>query len=80
MIIITTQLRGVINGKDRQLHKFADTLLVVNPISIRALCVQMDFIRTFETTTKFNNKNHVLSRLSKILFHRRLWYFSTTKI
>ena len=59
MIIITTQLRGVINGKDRQLHKFADTLLVVNPISIRALCVQMDFIRTFETTTKFNNKNHV---------------------
>ena len=93
-----------------------------------ALCVQMDFMRTFEANTKCNNINYVWSHfyqilvvlkyhrrlwnsifdadisrriiilikakytplmwvfmhlkmsVSKILFHRRLWYFRTTKI
>ena len=88
-----------------------------------ALCVQMDFTWTFETTTKCNNINHVWSHfynilvvlkyyrhtwanidtdisrcikvvflaslgifmllqmsVSKILAHRHLWYFKTTKI
>ena len=41
------------------------------------LCVQMDFMRTFETTTMCNNKNHVWSHFYKIWvvlkYHRRLW-------
>ena len=93
-----------------------------------ALCVQMDFTRTFDANTKCNNINYVWSHfyqilvvlkhhrrlwnnifdtdisrsinipkiakytplmlvfmhlkmsVSKILFHRRLWYFRTTKI
>ena len=47
------------------------------PHTTRALCVQMDFTRTFETTTKCNNINHVWSHFYKILvvlkYHRRLW-------
>ena len=42
-----------------------------------APCVQMDFMRTFETTTKCNNINHVWNHFYKILvvlkYHRRLW-------
>ena len=42
-----------------------------------ALCVQMDFTRTFETTPKCNNINHVWSHFYKILvvlkYHRRPW-------
>ena len=93
-----------------------------------ALCVQMDFTRTFDANTKCNNISYVWSHfyqilvvlkhqrclwnniydrdisrstnipkiakytplmlvfmhlkmsVSKILFHRRLWYFRTTKI
>ena len=74
-----------------------------------ALCVQMDFTRTFEANTKCNNMKYVWSHfyqifrcikthikgvylaffgifmlleisVSKILLHRRLWYFKTTKI
>ena len=40
-----------------------------------ALCVQMDFTRTFEANTKCNNKNHVWSHFYNILvvlkYHRR---------
>ena len=49
----------------------------VNPISTGTLCVQMDFMRTFKTTTKCNTINHVWSHFYKILvvwkYHRRLW-------
>ena len=42
-----------------------------------ALCVQMDFTRTFQTTTKCNNMNHVWSHFYKILvvlkYRRRPW-------
>ena len=42
-----------------------------------ALCVQMDFMRTFETTTKCNNINHFWSHFYKILvvlkYHRHPW-------
>ena len=42
-----------------------------------ALCVQMDFTRTFEANAKCNNINHVLSHFYKFLvvlkYHRRLW-------
>ena len=42
-----------------------------------ALCVQMDFTRTFEANTMCNNMNHVWSHFYKILvvlrYHRRLW-------
>ena len=42
-----------------------------------ALCVQMDFTRTFETTTKCKAINHVWSHFYKSLvvfkYHRRLW-------
>ena len=41
------------------------------------LCVQMDFTRTFQTTTKCNNINHVWSHFYKSLvflkYHIRLW-------
>ena len=30
-----------------------------NPPTSHPLCVQIDFMRTFETTTKCNNINHV---------------------
>ena len=110
------------------------TLLLTSTRSIchicrkRALCVQMDFTRTFEANPKCNNIRYVWSHfyqilvvlkyhrglwnnifdtgifrcinthikgvylaffgifmllemsVSKILFHRRLWYFRTTKI
>ena len=43
----------------------------------RQLCVQMDFTRTFETTTRCNNINNVWSHFYQILvvlkYHRRLW-------
>ena len=43
----------------------------------RALCVQMDFTRTFQTTTMCNNINHVWRHFYKILvvlkYHRRPW-------
>ena len=42
-----------------------------------ALCVQMDVMWTFETTTKCNNLNYVWSHFYQILvvltYHRRLW-------
>ena len=42
-----------------------------------ALCVQMDFTRTFEANTKCNNINYVWSHFYQILvvlkYHRRLW-------
>ena len=41
------------------------------------MCVFLDFMRTFQTTTKCNNINHVWSHFYKILvvlkYHRRLW-------
>ena len=41
------------------------------------LCVQMNFTRTFQTTTKCNNINHVWSQFYKILvvlkYHRCPW-------
>ena len=41
------------------------------------LCVQMDFMRTFQTNAKCNNINHVWSHFCKILvvlkYHWRLW-------
>ena len=37
------------------------------PLHCTALCVQMVFTRTFETTTKCNNLNHVWSNFYKIL-------------
>ena len=41
------------------------------------LCVQMDFMRTFQTNAKCNNINHVWNHFSKVLvvlkYHRRLW-------
>ena len=43
----------------------------------RALCVQMDFTRTFDANTKCNNINYVWSHFYQILVvlkhHRRLW-------
>ena len=45
-----------------------------NPVG--ALCVRMDFTRTFETTTKCNNINHVWIHFCKFLvvlkYYRRL--------
>ena len=42
-----------------------------------ALCVQMDFMRTFEANTKCNNNKYVWSHFYQILvvlkYHRRLW-------
>ena len=42
-----------------------------------ALCVQMDFTRTFQTNAKCNNINPVWSHFCKMLvvlkYHRRLW-------
>ena len=42
-----------------------------------SLCVEMDFTRTFQASTKCNNKNSVWSHLYQILVvlkhHRRLW-------
>ena len=42
-----------------------------------ALCVRMDFMQTFQTTTKCNNINHVWSYFYKSLvvlkYHRCLW-------
>ena len=42
-----------------------------------ALCVQMDFTRTFEANAKCNNINHVWSHFYKFLvvlkYHRRPW-------
>ena len=42
-----------------------------------ALCVQMDFMRTFQTNTKCNNINHVCSHFYNIFvilkYHRCLW-------
>ena len=42
-----------------------------------ALCVQIDFTRTFEANTKCNNKNHVWSHYYKFLvvlkYHRHPW-------
>ena len=42
-----------------------------------ALCVQMDFTRTFEANTKCNNINYVWSHfyqtLVVLMYHRRLW-------
>ena len=42
-----------------------------------ALCVQMDFTRTFEANTKCNNMKYVWSHFYQILvvlkYHRRLW-------
>ena len=43
----------------------------------RALCVQMDFTRTFKANTKCNNMKYVWSHFYQILlvlkYHRRLW-------
>ena len=42
-----------------------------------ALCVQMDFMRTFEANTKCNNNKYVWGHFYQILvvlkYHRRLW-------
>ena len=49
-----------------------------NPFPARgALCIQMDFTRTFEANTKCNNMKYVWSHFYQILvvlkYHRRLW-------
>ena len=53
------------------------TSLVFQGISRKALCVQIDFKRTFQTDTKYNNINHVWSHFDKILvvlkYHGRPW-------
>ena len=50
---------------------------VVLRAALPTLCVQMDFMRTFQTNSKCNNINHVWSHFYKILvvlkYHRRLW-------
>ena len=58
-------------------HKWRPTIFNFFSTLPPALCVQMDFTRTFEANTKCNNNKYVWSQFYQILvvlkYHRRLW-------
>ena len=62
------------NGRNTQ---YCITLIQAYCGGSGALCVQIYFTRTFQTTTKCDNINHVWSHFYKLLvvlkYHRRLW-------
>ena len=66
----------IVEGKINPFHKGPSINYVVSRGG-GALCVQMDFMRTFEANTKCNSNKYVWSYFYQILvvlkYHRRLW-------